>query len=253
MRRASERTAGTDDAEAADRYRASREIPREGLTAWREAIAEETGLHAGQTVLDVGAGTGGFAAAFRDWFGVRVLAVEPVAAMRALIPAEPGQIDALDGRAEELPVPDACADAAWLGPVIHHISDLRATARELRRTLRPGAPVLIRNTFPGRCADDLRVRFFPETAQGVEGYPTVDEVTTAFATAGFRRAALRAVPQQSAPTLAQFAARIDRGSDSKLRALPDDAYARGLARLNLAAADRPTEPAVSWMDLLVLR
>ncbi|MFD0331398.1 hypothetical protein ACFQZC_32795 [Streptacidiphilus monticola] len=113
--------------------------------------------------------------------------------------------------------------------------------------------MLIRNSFPGRSERDLRIRFFPETAESVAGYPTVDEVTTAFATAGFRRTALRALPQQSAPTLADFARRLRREADTKLRALDDAAYARGLARLHAAASASPEEPATSWMDLLVLR
>ncbi|MFQ6141995.1 class I SAM-dependent methyltransferase [Streptomyces seoulensis] len=240
------------DATAAAEYRAAREIPREGLTAWRRAVADEARLTAGMTVLDVGAGTGGFAAAFHDWFKVGVLAVEPAAAMRALIPAGAG-VRALDGRAESLPVPDACADAAWLGSVVHHLGDLDAAARELRRALRPGAPVLIRNTFPGRSGRDLRVRFFPETADSVAGYPTVERVEAAFGAAGFRRVALRSVPQESAPTLAAWADRLRRDSDTKLRALGDAAYARGIARIREAAAANPEERAISWMDLLVLR
>jgi SAM-dependent methyltransferase len=241
----------TYDQQAAEDYRAAREIPREGLESWRLALAEEAGLAPGATLLDVGAGTGGFAGAFRDWFGVRVIAVEPAAAMRALIPAS-ADIEVLDGRAEALPVPDSSADAAWLGSVLHHVDDLGAAARELRRVLRPGAPVLIRNAFPGRCDRDLRVRFFPETARQIDGYRSVEQVCAIFSGAGFGQVALRSLPQRSAPTLAAFAAGLRRDSDSKLRALDDEAYARGLAALHAAAAADPTEPAVSWMDLLVL-
>lgn len=244
--------AGTSyDRQAAEAYRAAREIPRDGLDAWRDAVSEAAGLAPGMTVLDVGAGTGAFATAFRDWFGVRVLAVEPAEAMRALIPEEDG-IQALDGRAEALPLPDGCADAAWLGSVMHHLADLEAAARELRRALRPGAPVLIRNAFPGRCDRDLRIRFFPETADLVDGYPSVDRVCAAFATAGFGQVALRSLPQRNAPTLGAFADGLRRDADSKLRALSDEAYAQGLARLRAAADADPTAPAESWMDLLVL-
>ncbi|GHB09634.1 class I SAM-dependent methyltransferase [Streptomyces termitum] len=234
-------------------YRASREVPREGLAAWRAVVAEEAAPGPGRVLLDVGAGTGAFASAFHDWFGARVLAVEPDGAMRALIPAVPGGVVPLGGRAERLPLADASADAAWLGSVVHHIGDLAAAARELRRVLRPGAPVLIRNTFPGRCADDLRVRFFPETARSVDGYPSVDEVCTAFGAAGFRRTGLHSLPQRSAPTLAAYAAGLNREADSELRALTDPEYTAGLTRLHAAAAEAPHASAVSWMDLLVLR
>ncbi|WP_035803183.1 class I SAM-dependent methyltransferase [Kitasatospora mediocidica] len=236
------------DDRTAEEYRLAREVPRAGLEAWRLAIAAAAPLTPGMTVLDVGAGTGAFATAFRDWFSVRVLAVEPAEAMRALIPSGAG-IDALDGRADALPVPDGCADAAWLGSVLHHLPDLEAAARELRRALKPGAPVLVRNVFPGRCDRDLRVRYFPETARGIEGYPTVEQTCAAFAAAGFSRVSLESVPQRSAPNLAEFAAKIRRDTDSKLRSLSDEEFDRGMARLR--AAD-PAEPATSWMDLLVL-
>ena len=241
----------TYDQQTAEDYRASREIPRDGLEAWRQAIAEEAGLAPGATLLDVGAGTGAFATAFHDWFGVRVLAVEPAEAMRSLIPAS-ADIEVLEGRAEALPVADGVADAAWLGSVLHHVGDLGAAAHELRRVLKPGAPVLIRNAFPGRCDRDLRVRFFPETARQIDGYRSIEEVCRIFADADFHQVALRSLPQESAPTLAAFAAGLRRDSDSKLRALSDEEYSRGLAALHAAAAADPTEPATSWMDLLVL-
>ncbi|MFE0464727.1 class I SAM-dependent methyltransferase [Kitasatospora sp. NPDC058965] len=239
------------DPATAEQYRTAREIPRAGLTRWRETIAAEARLAPGMTVLDLGAGTGAFATAFRDWFDVRVLAVEPAAAMRALIPADP-RIEVLDGCGEALPLPDGCADAAWLGSVLHHLADPAATARELRRVLRPGAPVLIRNLFPGRAERDLRIRFFPETARSVERYLTVEQVCEVFAGAGFARVALHALPQRNADTLAAFAAGLRRDADTKLRVLTDEQFAAGVARLGEAAAADPAEPAESWMDLLVL-
>ncbi|MEW1689250.1 class I SAM-dependent methyltransferase [Streptomyces sp. NPDC091265] len=239
------------DRRFAEDYRLAREIPRDGLTAWRAALAAEVALEPGAVVLDVGAGTGAFSAAFADWFGVRVLAVEPAPAMRALIPRT-ADIEVLEGRAEALPVPDGCADAAWLGSVIHHIDDLPAAAREIRRALKPGAPVLIRNSFPGRCTRDLRVRFFPGTARIVDGYPSVERICEVFGAAGFTRVALHAVPQESAPSLAAFADRIRRDTDAKLRGLTDEEFDSGMRRLRQAAAQEPDRSAVSWMDLLVL-
>ena len=82
---------------------------------------------------DIGAGTGAFAAAFADWFGLGVLAVEPSAAMRARIPARPG-IRVLGGHACAFPLADGSADAAWLSTVIDYIADLEAAARDSPRS-----------------------------------------------------------------------------------------------------------------------
>ncbi len=239
------------DEETAAAYRQAREVPLAGLAHWREAVAAQVALGPGMTVLDVGAGTGTFAAAFAEWFGVRVIAVEPSAAMRAAIVPGPG-IEVLDGHGAALPVPDASADAAWLGSVLHYLPDLGAAARELRRALKPGAPVLIRNAFPGRCERDARVRFFPETARVIDTYATVEQVCAAFAEAGFARVALEAVPHEAAANMAEFAGRIRRDADSKLRAITDEEFDRGLARLRAAAASAGPEPVLSWLDLLVL-
>src|SRR6266571_7792762 len=131
------------DEHTAAAFRAVREVPRDGLSEWREAARRHMRPSQGMTLVDIGAGTGAFAAAFSDWFGLSVLAVEPSAAMRDQIPRTPA-IQVLEGNASALPLPDESADAAWLSLVIHHIPDLGVAAHEIRRVLRPGAPVLIR-------------------------------------------------------------------------------------------------------------
>src|SRR5215468_10925046 len=127
------------DEQTAAAFKAVREVPREGLSEWREAIGRHLRPSRGMTLVDIGAGTGAFAAAFSDWFDLSVLAVEPSAAMRDQIPRTPA-IQVLEGHASALPLPDESADAAWLSLVIHHFSFLEATAYEISRVLRPGAP-----------------------------------------------------------------------------------------------------------------
>jgi aminoglycoside phosphotransferase (APT) family kinase protein len=178
------------DEQTAAAYKAVREVPREGLGEWREAVRRHLRPKPGMTLLDIGAGTGQFTTAFADWFGLSVLAVEPSAAMRGQIPRTPA-IQVLEGDACALPLPADSADAAWLSLVLHHIPDLGAAAREIRRVLRPGAPVLIRGGMSGRIDDRIElVRWFPETARAADTFPSVEATAQAFATAGFRQDAL---------------------------------------------------------------
>jgi ubiquinone/menaquinone biosynthesis C-methylase UbiE len=218
------------------------------------------------TLVDIGAGTGAFAAAFSDWFDLSVLAVEPSAAMRDRIPRTPA-IRVLEGNANALPLPDESADAAWLSLVIHHIPDLGVAAREIRRVLRPGAPVLIRQGFPDRYepSGNLKldgievVRWFPETARTVATYPSVQDTGKAFAAAGFHQDALEQVRETYSTSLADYLGQVDtfRRADTTMRNLPDDEFRRGKERLRRAVrqAEDTGNPVArsNWLDLLVLR
>src|SRR6188472_48302 len=170
------------DERTAAAFKAVREVPRAGLASWREAVRRHLRPSREMTLVDIGAGTGAFAAAFSSWFDLSVLAVEPSAAMRDQIPRTPS-IQVFEGDASRLPLPDESADAAWLSLVIHHIPDLAVAAQEIRRVLRPGAPVLIRQGFPDRYepSGNLKldrielVRWFPETARSIETFPSVKD------------------------------------------------------------------------------
>jgi SAM-dependent methyltransferase len=207
------------------------------------------------TVADIGAGTGQFAAAFSDWFGLSILAVEPSAAMRAQIPRRPG-IQVLAGDATALPLADDSVAGVWLSLVVHHIPDSEAAARELRRVLRPGAPVLIRQGFPGRApaTHTFPWEFFPETARSVNTYPSLEQTCQAFATAGLRLDALEQVPE-TLISLAKFLARADsfRRADTNMRNLTEQEFLRGKERLRRAVQTASLKPRTNWLDLLVLR
>jgi SAM-dependent methyltransferase len=243
-------------------YVAGRALPPDGMAPWRDAIApwlpaEGRGR---SPVLDLGAGTGQFAAAMAGWFGVEVVAVEPSGGMRAeAARAHPHPaVGWVAGVAERLPLRDASCALAWVSTVLHHLDDLDMAATELGRVLRPGGPVLVRQAFPGRMDEvNLYTRFFPAAgAWLVEGggLPSVERVAAAFGAAGFRVERLRKVAQVSAPSLAAYRDKVRSRADTGLRLLPDDQFAAGLAALDRAVeAETVAAPVVDRLDLLVLR
>ncbi len=83
-------------------------------------------------MVDLAAGTGKLTRALVPT-GATVVAVEPVAEMRALIEG----VEALDGRAEAIPLPDGSADAVTVGQAFHWFATDAALA-EIHRVLRPG-------------------------------------------------------------------------------------------------------------------
>jgi SAM-dependent methyltransferase len=236
-----------DDAAAAA-FQASRELAPDALSEWRAAIARHLAPRAGMRVLDLGAGTGRWATILASWYPISVVAVEPSPAMRA----RAGCPRMLAGHATALPLAPATMDGAWLSTVIHHLPDLPAAARELSRVLRPGAPLLIRNAFPGRHHGIGLFRYWPEAIAVLDTYPSVASVRGAFAAAGFSYVALEPVRQVTAPSLAAIAATTRRASHTPLMLITDSAYRAGLARLRAAAATQQG-PVIDSLDLLVLR
>jgi SAM-dependent methyltransferase len=206
-------------------------------------------------VLDLGCGTGHFAAALADWLDATVIGIDPAREMlRVASPAGPrGRIAYALGLAEAIPLGPSTCDFAWLSTVIHHFDDLPRAAAELRRVLRPGAAVFIRNWFPGR-AEITYFPYFPSAKRMAETFPTIAAVETAFASSGFHLQALDPVTQVSAPGLRVFCERMRSRADTTLQALSDQEFADGMRRLEEdAAAETEPQPVTTTLDLMVLR
>jgi ubiquinone/menaquinone biosynthesis C-methylase UbiE len=104
-----------------------------------EAIAllvEHLGLGSSTRVLDLAAGTGKLTRRFVE-LGCAVVAVEPVAGMRAQLTAAVPGVEILDGTAEALPLPDASFDVVAVAQAFHWF-DAPAALEEIARVLRPG-------------------------------------------------------------------------------------------------------------------
>lgn len=100
-----------------------------------EWLDAQLDLRSGRTVLDVGAGTGKLTRELVG-SGATVVAVEPVAGMRAVLEQAVPSVQALDGTAETLPVDDQSVDAIVVAQAFHWF-DVPRTLAEFHRVLRP--------------------------------------------------------------------------------------------------------------------
>lgn len=253
-----------------------------GTAAYEAPVRHELAGAPDGPLLDLGSGTRVWSPHLAAWSGRAVLAVEPAAGMRAvtLAPAaawtegdDPrraagmpaggdgrgrlvtpgGPVLQIGGRGGALPLRDDAAGAAWLSTVIHHVGDLDVCARELRRVLAAGAPILIRNAFPGRYDGLAITRFFPGSRRAIERMPSVEAVRDAFGRAGFAFAGIGRVDEPPIDLRVWRDQLTDqRRADTALIHLTDDEFAAGLRALDEAIAGGAAATPVG-LDLLVLR
>ncbi|MFL5925958.1 MAG: class I SAM-dependent methyltransferase [Gaiellaceae bacterium] len=125
-------------ARAADVYERARPSYPVEAVAW---MAQRCALGAESTVVDVGAGTGKLTRLLPA-IGARVVAIEPVAEMRAKLDALGTGVEVVDGTAESIPLPDRSATAITVAQAFHWFVHERALP-ELHRVLAPGGYLVL--------------------------------------------------------------------------------------------------------------
>lgn len=103
------------------------------------ALVGELGIGPGKRVLDLAAGTGKLTRQLVD-SGAELVAVEPVAEMRAKLLAAVAGVEAIEGTAERIPLPNHSVDAVVVGQAFHWFDSVRAVS-EIHRVLRPSGAV----------------------------------------------------------------------------------------------------------------
>jgi SAM-dependent methyltransferase len=118
------------------------------------ALVERLDLGSGSVVVDLAAGTGKLARQLVP-SGARIVAVEPLAEMRSLVPAG---IEVLAGTAEAIPLPHDFAHAVTVAQAFHWF-DAEAALREIERVLRSrGLLALISNRREPSAFDEMLAR-----------------------------------------------------------------------------------------------
>jgi SAM-dependent methyltransferase len=128
-------------------------------------LVDGLGLTMGTTVVDVGAGTGKLTRLLEPT-GARVVAVEPVAAMREQLRRAVLEVEVLDATAGAIPLADGSVDAIVCAQAFHWFATAEVLA-EFARLLRPGGGLaLVWNT---RDQSVPWVRRFTEILEPWEG------------------------------------------------------------------------------------
>jgi SAM-dependent methyltransferase len=245
----------TDYERMAAIYDRGRSLPLGWIDAWR-AFLDPYLSSAPLPVLDLGSGTGLWSNALATWFDADIVGVEPSDAMRreAVGKRLPPKVALVGGNAEHIPLKGGSCACAWLSTVLHHVSDLKACASELRRVIRMDGSVLIRNSFGDRLDGIHWLDFFPAAKQlAARRWPTVEATAGAFGAAGFEVEKLESVPEIIASNFHAYCDRIRVRANSTLNLISDEAFRTGLAQLEQFAATQLSEHVVDRRDFLVLR
>ena len=114
------------------------------ILALRDWVADRLDPGVGDTVVDVGCGTGTEVRRLLDRVGPsgRSIGVEPHAGLRGVAveraTEEGSEAQFVDGLAGALPFDDECVDAVRCERVLQHLADPAAAVADMARVLRPG-------------------------------------------------------------------------------------------------------------------
>jgi ubiquinone/menaquinone biosynthesis C-methylase UbiE len=203
--------------------------------AWEE-LSERTLAVLGdfRRLVDVGCGTGRFAAFAKARRGGRVWGVDPSPEMLRRARERPGTagIGWKEASAERLPFTGGWFDAAHMHLVVHTLPDRTAALTEIARVLMSGGRIAIATFALEHFERFFLNPYFPSIAR-IDGarFPDPAVLMDELGESGFRAAAVERISQPVSADPADVLQRVRGRYISTLHLLDPAEYADGLARL----------------------
>jgi demethylmenaquinone methyltransferase/2-methoxy-6-polyprenyl-1,4-benzoquinol methylase len=159
-----------DYSRQAETYDTTRSASPSVLAPLREALAGAPG----RKLVDVGGGTGNYAAALaREGWDPVVVDRWPAMLARATAKG----LATLEGDAQHLPLEDASADAVMLVSMLHHVEDPGRALAEAKRILRPGGRLALMAFTREELEDLWYSDWFPSTRAWMDrSHPGLQEL-----------------------------------------------------------------------------
>ncbi|MEX3933907.1 class I SAM-dependent methyltransferase [Paraburkholderia phymatum] len=228
----------------ADTYAKGRPDYPSELAGW---LTGDIGLGPGKIVVDLGAGTGKFTPRLIET-GAQVVAVEPVAQMRAQLAAALPQADVREGTAQSLPFGDASVDAVICAQSFHWFATREALA-EIRRVLKPGGHLgLVWNVRDARVDWVARLDAIVSAREGDVPRHHTGRWRNAFPFDGFTQLEERHMPHGHTGSIEDVIVKRVH-STSFILALPPDEWAEVEREVRALIA---SEPALASRDVVTM-
>jgi len=224
-------------------YATGRELTVDEVQRWTAAVQAYLPEERPLTILDLGSGTGRFTPGLAEEFGGPVYGVEPSDRMRKIAETTAAHqaVTYLQGRAEEIPLPEASVDGVLMFLSFHHFRDQLKALREVHRVLKPGGAAFLRSQFADLMPDLFWYDYFPSAREVDAGmFRTLDEAKALAEAAGLRPGEGPVWVSTKPPrTLRENYDRLKHRALSTFEHLPEAEIERGFTQL---AADADQEP-----------
>jgi SAM-dependent methyltransferase len=167
----------------------------ENLSFWVPRLVAAAQIAAGNEVLDVGCGTGGFSREIAARTSAAVTGCDEaehfIAFARAAAAPSGGTVGWVVANAEELPFAPSSFDRVLLSLVLHQVADPLTAVREAFRVLRAGGVALVRSIAPDDARERVPERYLPSIAAAdAARMPAIETIREWLRAAGFERIAV---------------------------------------------------------------
>ena len=221
----------------------------DNLAFWVPLIVEAARIEAGQHVLDVGCGTGGFTRGIADAASANVTGLDSSPRFVAFAEQQPaprrGAVRWLVGEAETLPLENCSVDCVILSFVLHQLGRPDAAVAEAFRVLAGGGTVLVRTIAPEEAGKRVPERYLPSMAAADSArLPPIDAVERWLIEAGFEPPTTRVVLRKKALTLADEERQLAVEARCRYPFIGTDELERGVQLMRTDAERQPGD----WID-----